>query len=91
MDSGISGGDVVVCGSTTGGLFEDPGFSFEGGSAAEVEGPADRGTEAFCAKLAALDGHVRCLFGLAPPPLLVLLVFVFFVLVGVIAPHQVRQ
>lgn len=59
-DSGISGGDVVVCGSTTGGLFEDPGFSFEGGSAdAGVEGPADRGTEAFCAKLGALDGHVR--------------------------------
>lgn len=58
-DSGTSGGDVVVCGSTTGGLFEDPGVSFEGGSAAEVEGPADKGTEAFCAKLAALDGHVR--------------------------------
>lgn len=59
MDSGTTGGDVVVCGSTTGGLFEDPGFYFEGGSAAEPEGGVDKGTEAFCAKLAALDGHVR--------------------------------
>lgn len=60
MDSGTSGGDVVVCGSTTGGLFEDPGFFFEGGgSAGDVEGAGDKGTEAFCAKLAALDGHVR--------------------------------
>lgn len=72
VDGGAAGGDVVICGSTSGGMFDDPangngngsgnGFAFEsggGGGAGGGEGVAGEGeTEAFCAKLAASDGRV---------------------------------
>lgn len=53
-------GHVVVCGSTTGGLFEDPKLLPESGSlsteAKELGNSHD--PEPFCAKLATSDGQV---------------------------------
>ncbi|CBN78035.1 conserved unknown protein [Ectocarpus siliculosus] len=58
VQSGVLEGDVIVCGSTTGGLFENPGGVFESGSSGETEEKGNKGTKAFCARLAASDGHV---------------------------------
>ncbi|CAM9687865.1 unnamed protein product, partial [Hapterophycus canaliculatus] len=59
VDGGVNGNsDVVVCGSTTGGLFEQPDFPKEAPSGGGAEGTGERGTEAFCAKFAGSDGHV---------------------------------
>lgn len=52
-------GDVIVCGSTTGDLYEEPGFVYTVGGDVEPEGLGEKGTQPFCVKLAAADGHVR--------------------------------
>lgn len=60
VDGRSSEGDIVVCGSTTGGLFADPAlFAYESSSGPGAGGVGVKGTEAYCAKLGALDGHVR--------------------------------
>ncbi|CAM9135994.1 unnamed protein product [Scytosiphon promiscuus] len=55
VDGTTNDGDVVVCGSTTGALFEEPGFLYEGSGGEKAE---ETGTGAFCAKFAGSDGHV---------------------------------
>lgn len=90
VQSGVLEGDVIVCGSTTGGLFEVPGDVFESRSSGETEKTGNRGTKAFCAKLAASDGHVRdpitccwCRFVVAAAPIwfwmLIVLPFLLYV------------
>lgn len=50
---------MVVCGSTTGGLYEDPLFYMESaGDDFEEEATRDKNSEPYCAKLAATDGSV---------------------------------
>ncbi|CAM9844431.1 unnamed protein product, partial [Laminaria digitata] len=54
-----SSGDVVVCGSTTGGLYEDPVFHVESaGDDADEDVAREKKSEPFCAKLATADGSV---------------------------------